>query len=68
MNAADPLPPPTHVTFSLAPTLAGTDLRVRHVGFGDSEDCSAERNQADNTAIPRSSAHSGNSGFAQERA
>jgi uncharacterized protein YndB with AHSA1/START domain len=38
MNEGDPPPPPTHVTFSLARTSRGTDLRVRHAGFGEDED------------------------------
>lgn len=38
MNEGDPPPPPTHVTISLTATPAGTDLRLRHVGFGESDD------------------------------
>lgn len=40
MNEGDPPPPPTHVTFTLTPDSEGTDVRVRHVGFGESEDWS----------------------------
>jgi uncharacterized protein YndB with AHSA1/START domain len=40
MNEGDPPPPPTHVTVSLTPASTGTNLRVRHVGFGDGEDWS----------------------------
>jgi uncharacterized protein YndB with AHSA1/START domain len=40
MNEGDPPPPPTHVTITLVPTATGTDLRVRHVGFGDGQDWS----------------------------
>lgn len=35
MNEGDP-PPPTHVTITLTPA-GGTDLRVRHTGFGGGE-------------------------------
>lgn len=37
MNEGDPPPPPTHVTFTLGSAADGTDLRLRHVGFGDGE-------------------------------
>jgi uncharacterized protein YndB with AHSA1/START domain len=40
MNEGDPPPPPTHVTFSLAPAGEGTELRMRHAGFGDGDDWS----------------------------
>ncbi len=34
MNDGAPPPPPTHVTITLASTEAGTDVNVRHTGFG----------------------------------
>lgn len=34
MNDGDSPPPPTHVTITLTPTAAGTDVEVRHAGFG----------------------------------
>lgn len=34
MNEGDPPPPPTHVTITLAPNATGTDVDVRHTGFG----------------------------------
>lgn len=34
MNDGDPPPPPTHVTITLTSTAAGTDVNVRHTGFG----------------------------------
>lgn len=37
MNEGDPPPPPTHVTISVASADGGTNLRVRHVGFGAGE-------------------------------
>lgn len=37
MNEGDPPPPPTHVTITLASVPEGTDLQVRHVGFGGGE-------------------------------
>jgi uncharacterized protein YndB with AHSA1/START domain len=37
MNEGDPPPPPTHVTITLTPTSIGTDVTVRHVGFGHDE-------------------------------
>jgi len=37
MNEGDP-PPPTHVTISLARAGNATELRMRHVGFGDDGD------------------------------
>jgi Activator of Hsp90 ATPase homolog 1-like protein len=40
IDEGDPPPPPTHVTFTLAPNSEGTDVRVRHVGLGESEDWS----------------------------
>jgi len=34
MNEGNPPPPPTHVTITLSPTAIGTDVGVRHSGFG----------------------------------
>lgn len=43
MNEGDPPPPPTHVTISLATSPRGTDIRVRHTGFGPGADWARAR-------------------------
>jgi uncharacterized protein YndB with AHSA1/START domain len=43
MNEGDPPPPPTHVTISLAAAPGGTDMRVRHTGFGQDADWARAR-------------------------
>jgi uncharacterized protein YndB with AHSA1/START domain len=43
MNEGDPPPPPTHVTISLVSSPGGTDLRVRHTGFGQGADWARAR-------------------------
>lgn len=43
MNEGDPPPPPTHVTVSLATSPRGTDIRVRHTGFGPGADWARAR-------------------------